>query len=264
MRRRLWCRAPRFHFSHTYAIVIRVRTDTSQAMKPRTLITQRLYFGVDALSLRAATGRVFARVVGLPPARARVSLRHLCQDFGVDTVAGQALIDQLVGERLLDPPDQLKADYGLTERFLEFAAARVVEPLPRERAKQLLAQACALAVRINDAWSHNPLEIEAIAPFGSYMTRDAELAELSVGIVVRPRPASRRTRWGRMKAKSDGAHEIRAEFRALSSFMQVKMVNETQLLPRPFAVAFHADSPVLSLPPDRSHASDADSARHAR
>jgi hypothetical protein len=216
-------------------------------MRVRTLVTGRLYFGLDALNLRAATARVLARVVGLPPERARVSARNLCQDFGVDTTQGQALIDELIAEGLLEAPDELQTDYGLTERFLEYAAARVVEPLPRQRAKQLLSQACALAVEINDAWTHNPLEIEAIAPFGSYMTRDTKLAELALGIVVRPRAATRRARWGRMKAKSDGARAIRAAFRELSSFVVVRMVNETQLLPRPFAIAFHADSPVLLL-----------------
>jgi hypothetical protein len=214
-------------------------------MKVRTLITQRLYFGLDALALRAATARVLARVVGLPPARARISMRNLCQDFGVDAMRGQALVDELVHERLLDPPEELQSDYGLTARFLEFAGARVVEPLPRERARQLLAQACTLATRVNEQWTHNPLEIEALVPFGSYMTRDHHLAELSLGIVVRTRAAEHRARWGRMKTKSDGAREIRAEFRELSSFIQLRMVNETRSLPRPFAIAFHADTPVL-------------------
>ncbi len=214
-------------------------------MKVRTLVTQRLYFGLDALTLRAATARVLARVVGLPPARARVSLRNLCQDFGVAAERGQALVDELVRERLLEPPDELQADYGLTARFVEFAAARVVEPLPRERARQLLAHACALATHVNEQWTHNPLEIEALVPFASYMTRDPYLAELSLGIVVRPRALARRARWGRMKSKSDGAREIRAEFRELSSFIQLRMVNEARLLPRPFAIAFHADTPVL-------------------
>jgi hypothetical protein len=216
-------------------------------MRVRTLVTDRLYFGLDALNLRAATARVLARVVGLPRERARVSMRYLCQDFGVDAGQGQALIDELVADGLLEAPHELQADYGLTERFLEYAAARVVEPLPRQRAKQLLAQACALAAEINADWTHNPMEIEAIAPFGSYMTRDPRLPELSVGIVVRPRAATRRARWGRMKAKSDGARAIRAAFRELSSFIVVRMVHETQLLPRPFAIAFHADSPVLLL-----------------
>ncbi len=216
-------------------------------MRVRTLITGRLYFGFDALHLRAATGRVLARVVGLPPERARVSLRNLCQDFGVDAARGQVLIGELVAEGLLEAPDGLQADYGLTARFLEFAAARVVEPLSRERAKQLLLQSSALAAQVNDEWTHNPLEIEAIAPFGSYMTRDSGLSELALGIVVRPRAMSRRARWGRMQTKSDGGRELRSAFRALSSFIQVRMVNEAQLLPRPFAIAFHADSPVVLI-----------------
>ena len=214
-------------------------------MKARTLVTQRLYFGMNALDLRTASARVLSRVVGLPPERARVSARSLRQDFGVDTVKGNALVEQLVAEGLLEPPAALQAEYGLTERFVEYASARVVEPLPRERARQLLANACELAARVNGEWTRNPLEIEAVAPFGCYMSRDQQLAELPLGIVVRPRAAERRARWGRIHTKSDGAREIRAEFRELSSFIHVRMVNETRRLPRPFAVAFHADSPAL-------------------
>jgi len=214
-------------------------------MKARTLVTQRLYFGMNALDLRTASARVLSRVVGLPPERARVSARSLRQDFGVDTVKGNALVEQLVAEGLLEPPAALQAEYGLTERFVEYASARVVEPLPRERARQLLANACELAARVNGEWTRNPLEIEAVAPFGCYMSRDQQLAELPLGIVVRTRTAERRARWGRVQTKSDGAREIRAEFRELSSFIHVRMVNETRRLPRPFAVAFHADSPAL-------------------
>jgi hypothetical protein len=214
-------------------------------MKVRTLVTQRLYFGMNALDLRTASARVLSRVVGLPPERARVSARSLRQDFGVDTVQGNALVEQLVAEGLLEPPAALQAEYGLTERFVEYASARVVEPLPRERARQLLANACELAARVNGEWTRNPLEIEAVAPFGCYMSRDRQLAELPLGIVVRTRPAALRARWGRVQTKSDGAREIRAEFREISSFIHVRMVNDTRRLPRPFAVAFHADSPAL-------------------
>jgi len=156
-------------------------------------------------------------------------------------VQGNTLVEQLVAEGLLEPPGELQADYGVTERFVEYASARVVEPLPRERARQLLAHACELAARVNGQWTHNPLEIEAVAPFGCYMSRDRQLAELPLGIVVRPR--ARRARWGRAQTKSDGAREIRAQFRELSSFIHVRMVKDARLLPRPFAVAFHADSP---------------------
>jgi len=57
-------------------------------MKVRTLVTQRLYFGLDAFQLRAATGRAAARMVGLAPDRARVSADHLRQDFAIDTIGG--------------------------------------------------------------------------------------------------------------------------------------------------------------------------------
>jgi hypothetical protein len=218
-------------------------------MRVRTLVRQRLYFGMDALKLHAAMARALSRTVGLPPERARISAKHLRQDFGFDTVQGNALIEALVEEGLLKAPDGVRADYAPTERFLEFASARVVDPLPREQAKRLLARACDLAAQVNGEWTRNPLEIEALAPFGCYMSLDAQLAELPLGIVVRARPAARRSRWGRIQTKSDGGREIRAEFRNLSSFVYVRMVEDRRILPRPFAVAFDADSPLLVAAP---------------
>ncbi len=209
-------------------------------MPNRTLVTHRRYFGIEPLKLRAAAARVLTRVAGLPPERARVNARHLRQDFGVNTVEGQALVDEFVAGGLLRPGSATRGDYRLTRRFTELASARVVDPLPRARARLLLAQACDYAARINAEWSRNPLEIEVIAPFGSYMSREHELAELSLGIVVRARPALRRARW-RMATKAEGANQIRAAFRELSSFVRVRVVNDAQLLPRPFAVAFQAE-----------------------
>ncbi len=210
-------------------------------MKPLTLVTHRKYFGMNPLYLRAATDRVLARVVGLPPERAQVNARALRQDFGADTEVGQRLVAGFVAEGLLVPKAEAPEDYRLTERFYEFACARVVEPLARSRAKQLLGRACELATLINAEWSRNPLEIEALAPFGRYMSRDSQLGELPLGIVVHGRSAERRARWGRVISKADGAAEIRAAFRELSSFVRVRMVNEMQLLPRPFSVVFQKD-----------------------
>ena len=215
-------------------------------MKARTLVTDRLYFGIDPLSLRTGTARAYTRVVGLPPERARVSARNLRQDFGIgDTRLGQVLIEEFVAEGLLDPPNEMQQDYGLNDRFLEFAFARVVEPLPRDRAKQLLSKACELAARINAEWTRNPLEIQMLAPFGSYISRDRQLADLSLGAVVRPRLAARRARWGRIVSKSEGAHDIRAALRDISSFIHVRLVSSKERLPRPFSVAFQDDSPLV-------------------
>jgi hypothetical protein len=207
-------------------------------MAERTLITQRLYFGMDALYIRAAAARVLARVAGLSPERARVHTRHLRQDFGVNTVQCNSLVNEFVQDGLLVPREELPDEFRLTRRFREFATARVVEPLTRERAKQLLAQTCQLAAKINAEWSRNPLEIEAIATFGCYMSRHSKLAELPIALVVRPRAPSRRARWGRMSTKAEGASEIRGAMKELSSFVRARMVNDTLLVPRPFAIAF--------------------------
>jgi hypothetical protein len=206
-------------------------------MNVRTLVTHRRYFGVDPLTLRAAAERVLSRVAGLSPDRACVNARHLKQDFGVDTVEGQLIVGELVAEGLLRPRSEKSGEYELTERFAEIATARVVDPLPRARAKQLLAKACALAAEINSQWTRNPFEIEAIASFGCYMSRDDMLSDLSLGIVVRARSSSRRARW-RMATEADGAHDIRAAFRDLSSFVRVRLVGSAHKVSRPFAIAF--------------------------
>src|SRR5687767_7857341 len=133
-------------------------------MKYRTLVTQRLYFGVDAFKLREASGRVLARIAGLKPDRAKVSATEIRRDFGMDTVEGQTMVEEMVADGLLRRRDASE-DYALTERFLEYANARVVEPLVRSRARHIVAAARELASRINAEWTRNPLEIEAIAPF---------------------------------------------------------------------------------------------------
>jgi len=211
-------------------------------MKTRQLVMQHLYFGFDPLKLRAATGRALARVVGLPPERARISATHLRQDFAVDTVQGQVLVDELVAEGLLEPPTASKPGYAFTRDFVELAAARVVEPLARTRAKQLIAEARAFAERFNDEAVHNPMEIVGIAVFGDYMSRASRLEQLSFGVLVRLRSPTRRTRFGRMLSKAEGAEAIRTGLRELSSFVRVRLVTELARLPRPFSVVFQAEA----------------------
>jgi len=210
-------------------------------MKSRTLLAHHRYFGVDAMHLRAAAGRVLTRVVGLPPSRARVRAEHLKQDFAVDTVSGEALLSELVDGGLLRPHAENPGEFEITDRFREFAAARVVEPLTRDRARALVARACDVARQVNAEWTRNPLEIEALAVSGAYMSRDRDLAELTLGVLVRTRDASRRSRWGRMANKQAGAQAMREEFQSLSSFVIVHFVTELAALPRPFSVVFRDD-----------------------
>lgn len=205
-------------------------------MKQRTLIADRLYYGLEPARLRAATARALTRVVGLPPERARVSATHLCHDFALDTAQGAALVHELVAHGMLEPPVEGQAGYGLTPEFHELANARIVEPLPRARARQLVDEARGLAERINEDDAHNPLAIVALAVFGDYMSRQSRLAELSLGIVVDLRAPTWRTRFGRMQRKSEGAESLRTAFRELSSFVRVRIVTELSALPRPFSV----------------------------
>lgn len=207
---------------------------------PRTLVTRRLYFGLDPLRLREASGRVLARVVGLTPERANVSATDLRRDFGVDTRLGRDVVDAMVAEGLLAPREDSAEHFRLTDRFAELATARVVEPLARARARALVGRACALARAINDGWSRNPLVIDAVAPFGTYLARDSWLEALPLAVVVGPRPASRRARF-RMQSKPDGARELRAAFRDLSSFVDLRLVTSAGDLPRPCAVVYHAE-----------------------
>lgn len=212
-------------------------------MKVRTLVLDRLYFGLDPMRLRTATSRALARVVGLPPARARLSATHLRHDFAVDTIRGKALVCELVERGLLEPPDAHEAGYRLTEEFYSLAAARVVEPLARSRARMLLTEACVLAERINDESVHNPLEVTAFAVYGDYMSRAHKLEELQLGVMVQLRMPSRRTRFGRMQSKAEGADAIRVSFRALSSFIRVRLITDLASVPRPFSLVFQSTLP---------------------
>jgi hypothetical protein len=207
-------------------------------MKSRTLIARRRYFGLDPVHFRNAASRVLTRIVGLPAERAHVRGSHLKQDFAVDTREGDALLDELVQSGLIKPLPDRPDDFAITDRFREFAAARVVEPLSRARARQLVARACELCRQMNAEWTRNPLEVEALAVSGAYMSRAGELPELTFGVVVRTRGVERRSRWGRMANKQAGAQAMREELSSLSSFVIVHFVTELAALPRPFSVVF--------------------------
>ncbi len=168
--------------------------------RQRTLLAHRLYYGVDAQRLREGSGRVLSRVVGLAPDRACVSAHHVLQDYGMDEVQGQALIGAFVAEGLLRPRAGRPGDFVPTERLAEMATARVVDPLPRTRARLIVGKAGEVAARINADSTRNPLAIEAVAVFGSYMSLDDELADLELAVVVRARSSpALRLRWRRWR-----------------------------------------------------------------
>jgi hypothetical protein len=219
-------------------------------MKIRTLISNQLYFGLEPLVFRRGAGRSLARVAKLPPEQGRVNAQTVGKDFRLDAAAAHTLVDEFVAKGLLQPDPKRAGEYRLTDRFAEFAMARVVPPLPRMRAKELLDQACRLAAKINAEWKHNPLMIHMIAVSGSYMSRHNRISDLTLWPVLKRRREVSARPFGSSTTKADGASEISSAFRALSSFIVVRTVAEKTKIERPFAVPFRHDyAPSVASPP---------------
>jgi len=206
------------------------------------LVTRHLYFGVDAMQLQIAAGRVLMRVVGRPPERATVGLDTLAQDFGMSTRESLALVDQMVLAGLLEKPHPSEAEYVITDKFRQYAQARIVDPLPRARAQLLLQHMAERAQYFNRTASRNKYEIEALAVYGSYMSREPEMPDLMIGVTGRRRASADRHVAGRATAPTTGRQQIRELFEELSSFVWVTFFHRLQDVPRPFTVIFKDDA----------------------
>ena len=206
------------------------------------LVTRHLYFGVDAMQLQIAAGRVLMRVVGRPPERATVGLDTLAQDFGMNTRESLALVDQMVLAGLLQKPHPSEAEYVITDKFRQYAQARIVDPLPRARAQLLLTHMAERAQYFNRTAFRNKYEIEALAVYGSYMSREPEIPDLMIGVTGRRRGTVDRHVAGRATVPTNGRQQIRELFEELSSFVWVTFFHRLQEVPRPFTVIFKDDA----------------------
>ena len=210
-------------------------------MKPRTLVANKYYFGLEPTHLRRGVERVVARVDALPPGKARVNAATLREDFELDMPATLALLHALAGHRLLYPEGERAGDFRLTEKFREFAQAHIVPPLHRAEARELLDKACRLAESMNAMRTRNPLQIDLIAVSGSYMSRSDKIAEVRLWPIVRPRPRMRVPRFQSSMNGAEAARDIRDELCALSAFLVVHVVTDMTAIERPFSVPFRAD-----------------------
>ncbi len=156
-------------------------------MKSMTLVAKHLYFGMDPLNLRDAANRVVARLPEDTTVRPVVRLDALVEDFRLTAGASRALVDQLVADGVLQPLSDRGADFEVTTRMREIARARIIEPLPRTEAQRLLARCVELAKRFNRTATRNKYEIEELAVYGAYMSRDADLSDLMLGLTGRRR-----------------------------------------------------------------------------
>lgn len=227
--------------------------DSSSAAVPekrklRRLFANERYFGLEALALRAGAQRALKRMSMQAPEQRRISAHSLGEDFCLDAAASGKLLQALLGGGLILADDS--GCYRATERFREFALARVVVPLSRARAKELIATACRVATRINADWDRNPFLIETIVVSGSYMSRRDPLPELLLWLVLRRRPQTKARNRKPWVSKGDALRQILAKMKVLSSFMVVRIVSDKQNVPRPFSVAFQANDHTLesSLP----------------
>jgi hypothetical protein len=205
-----------------------------------TLVRKRLYFGMDPLRLRDAANRVLTRVPEDVTAPAIVGFEALAEDFLLTASASRVAVDQMVQEGYLERQAERDA-YNLTDRFRAVARARIIEPLPRKDAQELVARFRQMAAHFNRTATRNRYEIEALAVFGTYMSTQDDLPDLSIGIAGRRRPPEAQPRFGRATTQSEGTAQLRALFEAQSSFVQVTLFRRVHDAPRPFSVIFKAD-----------------------
>ena len=210
--------------------------------KAPTLITGRAYFGIDAARLRDATGRVLLRVRDMPRDRATIALDELQEELGVGPAEGRSIAEAMVNSRLLERLSPHGVHYSITEKFRSYAEAKIVEPLGRERAHLLLEHMAGVAREFNRKAIRNRYEIDVIVVFGSYMSTDRALPDLTIGITGRHRPPPERGVFGRATKQTEGTAEIRGLFEGLSSYVQVSLFQSLQDVPRPFIVVFEAET----------------------
>lgn len=210
-------------------------------MKSMTLVARNRYFGMDPLTLRDAANRVLARLPEDTTIRGIVRLDALVEDFRLTAAASREVVSQLVADGVLTPLTERGADYAVTTRLREIASARIIEPLPRPAAQRLIAHCAGLAARFNRTATRNKYEIEEVAVFGSYMSREVDLGDLLLGITGRHRRPGQRSLIGRATTPTEGTERIRDLFERQSTFVRVTFFRHLTDVPRPFAVVFRAD-----------------------
>ncbi|HEY1329199.1 MAG TPA: hypothetical protein VGI14_19840 [Casimicrobiaceae bacterium] len=206
--------------------------------KPRTLVAERAYFGFDPDAFQNGVQRLIARVDGSTREMAYVTPPILCADFGVGAAQAEVLFHAFTKGGLLRADK--RGQYRVTDRLRNYATARVVAPLQRSRAKSLINEAAARASRINAEWRRNALVIDAIAVSGAYMSRHDKLGELTLWLIVRPRPQVK-TRRPRHGGDLAARRQIITAMCALSSFVIVHLVTDRAQVQRPFSVVYQAE-----------------------
>jgi hypothetical protein len=214
-------------------------------MRPATLFSHRRYFGLDPVKLREGARRLMARAGRQRPVEALVVGRStLMREFGVNPIHVRAFASELVQNGLLEIHTTSSGDrhYRATGQLEDVAAAEIVEPLSRRRAELIIDSARDIAVSFNRIALDNRYEIEEIAVFGDFMSRDPLLAQLALGVTGRRRPPANGGLLRRPPAQTQGHQAIRKMFENLSPFVHVEFFQRLSDVPRPFSVMFKSDA----------------------
>jgi hypothetical protein len=209
----------------------------------RRLVADEQYFGLEAAALRAGARRVLARIAQQPFDQEWIDIRRLGKDFQLGAAETSALLGTFLTAGLLYPEGTGR--YRPTDTFREYAAACVVAPLPRKRAKALIDRACRRAARINSDWVRNPFQIEMVAVSGCYMNRRDQLSELSLSLALGRRPEAPPTPSRHPLSDDDAQRQILEAVNALSSFIVTRIVADREAVQRPFSVVFQADDDLM-------------------
>ena len=207
-------------------------------MKAMTLVARHLYFGMNPLHLRDAANRVLSRVPEDTSMSSAVNIDAIVEDFRLTPSASKAIVEEMVQTGILTKLTHTGAHFGITTRFREIARARIIEPLERAQAQMLLTHCSELAEQFNRTALRNKYEIEAIAVFGSYMSRNQGLAELELAITGRRRTPGQKNLIGRATTPTEGTDRIRALFEKQSGFIEVHFFKRLSDVPRPFSVIY--------------------------
>jgi hypothetical protein len=216
-------------------------------MKTRTLVANQLYFGLEPLVLTRGIERTLERFAHVAPENIRVSANILSEAFRLDSVGTARLLQAFVADKVLEPAPGNRREYRITGRFRELAAARVIPPLRRDEAKQLVEQACDFAAQFNAEEIRNPLMIERMAVSGGYMSDSDRIGKLALWPVVTRRDDAAKD----AMTREEGARAIRHALRALSPFIAARVVTDIATVERPFSVPFYAEGET-SIAPDHS------------
>lgn len=210
-------------------------------MKTMTLVARHLYFGLDPLRLRDAANRVLARMPEDRSASPAVGMEALVEDLSLTPASSRAIIEEMVQSGVLTKLTPTGMHFGITTRFREIARARIIEPIERSQAQLLIGHCAELAEQFNRTASRNKYEIEAIAVFGSYMTRHKAFAEIDLGITGRRRSQGQKNFIGRGIAQTEGTDRIREIFERQSGFIDVHFFKRLSDVPRPFSVIYKSE-----------------------